>query len=149
METACAGAGAVVTIAGEPGIGKTRLADEAAHRARAAGMLVAWGRAWEAGGAPAFWPWVQIARALSRAGVDPPPEVSRILPEHGGAAPPIALGADRFALFDAVLRHLSAAAARQPLFLVLDDLHAADAPSRSEEHTSELQSLRHLVCRLL
>jgi hypothetical protein len=118
-----------VTIAGEPGIGKTRLADEAAHRARSAGMLVAWGRVWEAGGAPAFWPWVQIARALGRAGVDPPPEVSRILPEHGGATPPIALGADRFALFDAVLRHLSAAAARQPLFLVLDDLHAADAPS--------------------
>lgn len=123
------GTGAVVTIAGEPGIGKTRLADEASHAAREAGMLVAWGRAREAGGAPAFWPWVQIARALCRAGVDLPPELSRILPEHGGASAPVALGADRFALFDAVFRHVAAAAARQPLFLVLDDLHAADAPS--------------------
>ena len=106
-EAARAGMGSVFTIAGEPGIGKTRLADEASHRARTTGMLVAWGRTWEAGGAPAFWPWVQIARALSRAGVDPPPRVSRILPEHGGAAPPLALGADRFALFDAVLRHIT------------------------------------------
>src|SRR5215212_1180992 len=28
-------------------------------------------------------------------------------------------------------------------------VHAVDAERRSEEHTSELQSLRHLVCRLL
>jgi hypothetical protein len=123
------GRGAVITIAGEPGIGKTRLADEASYQARAAGMLVAWGRVWEAGGAPAFWPWVQIARALSRGGVDLPSELSRILPEHPGAEPPLALGADRFTLFDAVLRHLASAAGHQPLFLVLDDLHAADAPS--------------------
>src|SRR5262245_64701518 len=33
---------------------------------------------------------------------------------------------------------------------VLDDTASARTfPSRSEEHTSELQSLRHLVCRLL
>src|SRR5688500_8519517 len=88
-ETARAGSGAVITIAGEPGIGKTRLADEASVGARAAGMLVAWGRAWEAGGAPAFWPWVQITRAFRRAGFELLPELTRILPEHGGAVAPL------------------------------------------------------------
>src|SRR5687768_1477065 len=114
-EAARAGSGAVITIAGEPGIGKTRLADEASVSARATGMLVAWGRVWEAGGAPAFWPWVQITRAFSRAGFDLAPELSRILPEHGGAPPPLALGADRFVLFDAIYRQLTAVAARTPL----------------------------------
>ncbi len=128
-ETARAGNGAVITISGEPGIGKTRLADEASAAARAAGMLAAWGRVWEAGGAPAFWPWVQIARAFSRAGFDLAPELSRILPEHGRAESPLALGADRFILFDSIHRQLAAVAARTPLFLVLDDLHAADAAS--------------------
>src|SRR5205814_9758991 len=32
---------------------------------------------------------------------------------------------------------------------VVDWVHDAEAAARSEEHTSELQSLRHLVCRLL
>src|SRR5205814_8089133 len=34
-------------------------------------------------------------------------------------------------------------------FTVKAKLWLAGAPTRSEEHTSELQSLRHLVCRLL
>ena len=61
------------------------------------------GSSLEAGGAPAFWPWVQTYRALSRAGFDLPSELSRDSPEHASAEPPQALGADRFALFDAVL----------------------------------------------
>jgi len=60
------GSGRLCLVVGEPGIGKTRLADElAAHaRARGAGVLV--GRCWEAGGAPAYWPWVQSLRGLLR-----------------------------------------------------------------------------------
>src|SRR5438105_11779544 len=61
---AAAGRGALVRVVGEPGIGKTRLADEIAARAGERGMRVAWGRAWEAGGAPAYWPWTQILGAL-------------------------------------------------------------------------------------
>src|SRR5882672_3654836 len=49
-------------IHGEPGIGKTRLCDELASRAKARGMQVLWGRCWEGGGAPAYWPWIQIIR---------------------------------------------------------------------------------------
>src|ERR1700736_3968372 len=49
-------------IYGEPGIGKTRLADELASRVRAEGLRVLWGRCWEGGGAPAYWPWIQVIR---------------------------------------------------------------------------------------
>jgi predicted ATPase len=59
------GRGRVVLVAGEPGIGKTRLAEEAARRAAAAGMQVAWGRCHEGDGAPALWPWAQVVRQLA------------------------------------------------------------------------------------
>src|ERR1700722_3680909 len=51
-------------IYGEPGIGKTRLADELASRVKAQGLQVLWGRCWEGGGAPAYWPWIQIIRSF-------------------------------------------------------------------------------------
>ena len=59
------GHGRVTLVAGEPGIGKTRLAEEAARRAAAAGMQVAWGRCHEGDGAPALWPWAQVVRQLA------------------------------------------------------------------------------------
>src|SRR5580700_3828476 len=51
-------------IYGEPGIGKTRLADELASRVKARGMQVLWGRCWEGDGAPAYWPWIQVIRSF-------------------------------------------------------------------------------------
>src|SRR6266511_6106670 len=63
LDAALAGRGGVVLLAGEPGIGKTRLAEELAAQASARGALVLWGRCWEGEGAPAFWPWIQIVRA--------------------------------------------------------------------------------------
>jgi eukaryotic-like serine/threonine-protein kinase len=51
-------------IYGEPGIGKTRLTDELASLAKARGWQVLWGRCWEGGGAPAFWPWIQVVRTF-------------------------------------------------------------------------------------
>ena len=56
------GRGGVVLVAGEPGIGKTRLAEELAARATVRGAVVLWGRCWEEAGAPAFWPGVQVVR---------------------------------------------------------------------------------------
>ncbi len=66
LAAAKAGHGQLVLLAGEPGIGKTRIAAELAARAGARGATVCWGRCWEGEGAPAFWPWVQLVRSYVR-----------------------------------------------------------------------------------
>ena len=144
LDDAACGTGRLFLLAGDPGIGKSRLAGEAAARARERGIKVVWGRCWEAGGAPAYWPWVQALRAVVRGvgreelvpqlGAGAPfvaqivTEVAEILPEVG-PPPPMGAEAARFGLFDAVAAFLRNAGAGQPLMVVLDDLHAADAPS--------------------
>lgn len=70
IDGAIAGRGSLFTLSGEPGVGKSRLAQEAASHARAQGARVIWGRCWEHGGAPPYWPWVQVLRGLTR-GVEP------------------------------------------------------------------------------
>jgi tetratricopeptide (TPR) repeat protein len=119
VEQACAGRGRLLLFTGEPGIGKSRLAEHVSTDAEARGARLAWGRAWEAGGAPAYWPWIQLFQDLKLA-VDP----------FGAPSDLEALAAEaRFASFERAIRALRGAAARRPLVLVLDDLHAADAPS--------------------
>jgi predicted ATPase len=58
MERAGAGAGRLLLFTGEPGIGKSRLAEQVALEAAGRGATVAFGRCWEAGEAPAYWPWI-------------------------------------------------------------------------------------------
>ncbi|MBA3268082.1 MAG: DUF2791 family P-loop domain-containing protein [Acidimicrobiia bacterium] len=64
LDAARAGQATVVLMSGEPGIGKTRLAEELAQRAEDSGFAVAWGHCFDDIGAPPFWPWVQIVRTL-------------------------------------------------------------------------------------
>jgi tetratricopeptide (TPR) repeat protein len=138
------GRGRLVLIAGEPGIGKSRLLDEVARRSEAAGALVHWGRCWEAGGAPAYWPWVQSLRGLLRSvdddGLHPfparaGPDLSRLLPELGErfpdlpAPPSVDPETARFRLFEATAELLRYAARTSPRLVAIDDLHAADVPS--------------------
>lgn len=137
------GRGGLILLTGEPGIGKSRLADELIRRARERNADVLVGRCWEAGGAPAFWPWVQSLRGYIR-GLDPAtlraelgaaaadvapivPDLQRLLPglPTSTADPEGA----RFRLFDATAEFLRTASMRRPILLFLDDLHAADAPS--------------------
>src|SRR6185369_8720374 len=62
LADAIAGRGRLLLLAGEPGIGKTRTAEEIGLDAAQRGCLVVTGRCHEDEGAPAFWPWVQILR---------------------------------------------------------------------------------------
>ncbi len=144
LEDAFSGSGRLFLLVGEPGIGKSRLAEELIARARARGARILVGRCWEAGGAPAYWPWVQSLRAYVResdtgalrsqlgAGAA---DLAQIVPElrqHYPDLPePPSLEPEgaRFRLFDATAEFLRNASARQPIVLVLDDLQAADAPS--------------------
>lgn len=134
----------VALVVGEPGIGKTRTAEELAAEARDRGAEVVWGRCHERDGAPAYWPWIQLLRSLvqdrepgllaeqlgSGAAV-----VAELLPEIREVLPrlesPPALDPEhaRFRLFDAITHFFRRAAQSRPLVLVLDDLHWADAPS--------------------
>jgi type II secretory pathway predicted ATPase ExeA len=122
LERAAAGYGGVVVVTGEAGIGKTRLLQEAADRAADEGWTVLAGRCWEEGGAPAYWPWIQVVRA---AGADFA-EVVAPSAHAGDQADPESV---RFALFDAVTRFLLERAGETRHLVVLEDLHAADEPS--------------------
>jgi DNA-binding SARP family transcriptional activator/tetratricopeptide (TPR) repeat protein len=144
LDDALAGRGSLILLAGEPGIGKSRLADELAGRARARGAQVLVGRCWEAGGAPAYWPWVQLLRAYVReaqpdalraqAGAGAA-DLAQIVPELRERFPDLPAPrsaepeAARFRLFDAAAELLRRASQNRPLVLILDDLHAADSPS--------------------
>jgi predicted ATPase len=126
---AASGRGSLLLVAGEPGIGKTRLVEEAAEHARSLGVRVRWSTCWE-GPAASFWPWTQLVRAHVAAMHEVPDDVRRLA--EGLPAHPVPEGdseAARFALFDALTRFFRYQAARSPLLLVLDDLHWADVPS--------------------
>ena len=64
LDDAGAGQGRMLLLQGEPGIGKTRLAEELSSQASARGTTVVWGGCYEGRGAPAFWPWTQVVEAL-------------------------------------------------------------------------------------
>lgn len=153
FDHAVGGSGRLVLLAGDLGVGKTRLADELTIQAAARGAVVAWGRCWEGGGAPAYWPWMQIIRtcaggldAAARAALiascapyltalvpelGPPAEVSDARPLSTGFAStnPGPEESDRFRLFDAVSRFFAHVSRERPLVIVFDDAHAADAAS--------------------
>ena len=144
LDGALAGHGRLILLAGEPGIGKSRLAEALLEHARARGAAVLVGRCWEAGGAPAYWPWIQALRVyigdtgseqlreqLGAGAADLVqllPELRERFPELPEPAPLEGEGA-RFRLFEAVRSFLVSAADARPLVVVLDDVHAADEPS--------------------
>lgn len=148
-QTALAGGTNAVLIAGEPGVGKTRLAGEWSRLAYDQGALVIYGRCDEDLGAP-YQPFAEALRALvpclgadalrGLRGVEAllplVPGLADVLPDL--AAPTRAdPDTERYALFDAVVAVLSMASAHAPVALILDDLHWAAKPT--------LLLLRHLL----
>ena len=127
LDDAFAGRGRLFLLVGEPGIGKTRLAEELMARAADRGARVLVGRCWEAGGAPAYWPWVQSMRGYANA--TDATDLAQIVPELRDEPVLEDPEAARFRLFDATAQFLRRAAESRPIVLVLDDLHAADASS--------------------
>ncbi len=137
------GHGQVFLICGEPGIGKTRIADEISDLARARGMRVLWGRCWEAGDSPPYWPWIEVLRECigdrtPDAALDPvailgiarQTESSSNTSERTRVSiAPEESDLGRFALYEATTLLLKRTAESSPLLIVLDDLHAADAAS--------------------
>ena len=131
VDAALRRAGGVVLLAGEAGMGKTALASEAVAYAKARGAAAVWGTCWEGDGAPGFWPWIQVMRALA-ADADGSGEamlagLTGVSAERGGG-----LGdesAIRFRTYDLAATYLRSRAAQRPLVVVLDDLHWADVSS--------------------
>ncbi|MGH9040974.1 MAG: ATP-binding protein [Acidimicrobiia bacterium] len=144
---AVAGERRMALIAGEPGIGKTRLAAQLADELHGEGALVLAGRCDEDLGVP-YQPFVEALRhytvhaselRLGRFGG----ELARLAPELAetvpGLAPPLRSDpeTERYRLFDAVAAWLADASLGSPLLLVLDDLHWAAKPT--------LLLLRHIL----
>jgi DNA-binding SARP family transcriptional activator len=142
VDRACVGEGGVALVTGEAGIGKSRLVEEATRDCAARGVAVVWGRASEAGGAPAFWPWLQVLRSAADAAArsDLAEDagdtglLARLIPVLASPADlaraePVVPADDegaRFRLFDAACRFLLRRAERQPLVVVLEDIQWAD-----------------------
>jgi tetratricopeptide (TPR) repeat protein len=145
LNNATAGRGRLFLLSGEPGIGKTRLAEEISNYASALGMGVLWGRCWEGGGAPAYWPLIQILRTafadrdneqLQKLLGPNATEIARLIPEIKTCLPALEVPrattdseSARFLLFDSVATLLKTLARTEPLLLVVDDLQDADQPS--------------------
>ncbi|MBV8987216.1 MAG: AAA family ATPase [Solirubrobacterales bacterium] len=135
LQRAAAGTGGVILVAGEAGIGKSRLVAEFETRARAAGALVLIGECVElAEGELAFSP---IIAALRRVMEDAEaieglsgPLRSALAGLWPGAGPVEGVVGGREQLFEAVYRVLARLAERRPVLLIVEDVHWIDRSSR-------------------
>ena len=134
----------VALLIGEPGIGKTRLLDEFAHRTMRDGALVLRGSAFEAEGMPPYLPflealgryirttpWDLLQKQIAHA----PSTLLSIFPElavHLDNTPlssSLAPEQARLRLYEAIGRFLESISHFQVLVLILDDLHWVDSAS--------------------
>jgi DNA-binding SARP family transcriptional activator len=142
-----AGGAHAAIVAGEAGIGKTRLAAELARAVHGEDALVCYGRCDEGLAVP-YQPWVEALRPVAGAlGPDRlraevgrlASDLSRLWPELDALGQPVSADpeTERYTLFEAVTALIQTATRAQPALLVLDDLHWAAPPT--------LLMLRHLI----
>jgi DNA-binding winged helix-turn-helix (wHTH) protein/tetratricopeptide (TPR) repeat protein len=142
LEEARRGETRVVLLSGEPGIGKTRTCVEFGRVVEERGMRVFVTHVPETGGAPSYWPWVELIRqALATAApalrADPRTAAlcDAMIPERRRAedaareVPPYERERARFELFERVASFWTAVAADGPVVLIVDDVHRADVES--------------------
>ena len=135
------GAGAVVTISGEPGTGKTRLAAELLERARADGARTASCAALDLGGGAPLALWAELIGDLTADLQTPPldaawpsalgalvPDLGHRLGREPGPRVSASPDLERARLFEATVALLEWVGHR-PLVLLLEDVHAADTAS--------------------
>jgi class 3 adenylate cyclase/tetratricopeptide (TPR) repeat protein len=142
LDDARAGHGRLGLVAGEAGVGKSRLVAEIGEEAEARGIRVLTGHCVEMLGAPPYLPYVEIIEqaissrrsplALRQALGDVAAEIARIAPAVRRAfpdiPPPVELPAElapRY-LWNSLSEFIKRAAQVQPVLLVLEDLHWAD-----------------------
>ena len=137
LVAASGGAGRLVLVSGEPGIGKTRLVSALTEMAGEYDVPVAVGRAVDDPGMPPLWPWRETGRSVPALGG----ALDGAAGSDGGSADAaVDSAAARFMMFAAACQALSDAAAERGLLVVLEDLQWAD-------HSS-LLLLRHLAGEL-
>jgi tetratricopeptide (TPR) repeat protein len=136
LEIAAGGEGRVVAVLGEAGIGKSRLVGELATEAARQGTRVLVGRSYESEQILPFGAWVDALRAgrigddaalLERLGGSLRAELARLLPEAG--QPPAGAVTDIRPVFESVAQVIGLLAERQPVVLILEDVHWADEMS--------------------
>ena len=128
------GRGETVLLSGDPGVGKTRLAQEMTLICRADGMYPVSGRCYEHQQHVPYFPFSEIVGRLvpvARAtlAIDPParwPSLAALLPD---APPQPAAGGDHRRVVHAIADLMAALAESRPLLIALDDLHWADPSS--------------------
>ena len=153
LATALAGRGGFWVLAGAPGIGKSRLAQEIVLFAQAQRAVVATGYCTEDEGSPPYLPFVEALGAVlpesatERADLgEHAPFINKLLPRQkvsppvAGAVRSISPETERYLLFEAVTAFLRNLAQESGLVLLVEDLHSADQPS--------LLLLQHLARRL-
>ena len=155
LERAVAGQGGVLLLGGEPGVGKTRLAEEVLAEGRERGCLALTGRCYETEGTPPFIPWVEIVERSARVNPsvgfrealgDAAPEVAKLVPElrrmFPDIPPPVELPPEqqRRYLFNGFVEFVERGARITPHVMLIDDLHWADE--------STLLLLQHFAQRL-
>ena len=144
-DVAASGEARLVLVAGEAGVGKSRLVAEAANKLRDDNWLVLEGGAVALGDdSLPFGPIVEALRILGRS-VDPDriaaaagpslPELARLVPELSGVAGEVSTPSGepewlQVRIFEGVLRLLGRLGETTPVILVVEDLHWADRSTR-------------------
>jgi class 3 adenylate cyclase len=139
VTTAADARGQMVLIAGEAGVGKTRLVQEVSLALHERGFILATGRCYEPQESVPFYPFLDALDALYRgAPISVQSDISRRWPSLGRLIPDVGIPLpvstlegteEQQRLFRAVAWFLGAVAAEIPVALVLDDLHWSDAAS--------------------